>query len=761
MKKMIILLGCVWGMILSCTHDEPNNSGTETGQRVVEWQDSTLSGDAVMGMKMLFRVSDSIQVIRKPSTRLSTDFGGQTYTLSGNERITIAMQRGSDTEVIKIYKVKNAATGALEYEKDADDGNTGPFYWKSTTETVKLRAWSNGTSEPYSNDPLTTSFTLNTTQTETSTGIDNYKELLYAPQWNCNYQDNNGGVTLNLYHQMARLTVTLEHSRTTDDLNVTANSVVIGDGTLPITAKFSSSGIDIENNDYVGTWTGYTYDTENNTGKVIARTDVANQKYSAVLFPGEIAAGKKLITLATADGTFAYKLPTAFTLDPGCQYNYTVNVKDLIPVSELTISDITGTFTYNGSPHEPKPATVKYGNKILVENTDYTLSWSNNTNAGTATCTITGKGNVFTGYVNKTFTIKKAIATLSFAESSKSTTYVWDIQTLTNALTVNPSGAEVTYSSSNTSVATVDASTGALLPGGSTGSATITASTTETGNYTAASVTYTVSASANRANFSYTGKGQSITLPKGVYKFECWGARSGSVRATAGKGGYAAGNLRLTASETFYACVGQQGTSIENTTTQTYPQTWNGGGGASMGDNGGGATDFRLTMSSVTDWSNTTSLRSRIIVAGGAGGGDIYSSGIHGGGLEGGSGSVGKGGTQEAGGAGYPSGAFGIGGHDLSVDGGGGGGGWYGGGHDKDTNGTGGGGSGFVSGHTGCKAIDSNGNKISSSVHFSGYEFLSGTTSLIGGNLSMPAPGGGTETGHNDAGYARITWVSN
>ena len=42
----------------------------------------------------------------------------------------------------------------------------------------------------------------------------------------------------------------------------------------------------------------------------------------------------------------------------------------------------------------------------MVENTDYTLSYSNNINPGTASVKVTGKGN-YTGTVTKNFTIKQ------------------------------------------------------------------------------------------------------------------------------------------------------------------------------------------------------------------------------------------------------------------------------------------------------------------------------------------------------------------
>ena len=42
-------------------------------------------------------------------------------------------------------------------------------------------------------------------------------------------------------------------------------------------------------------------------------------------------------------------------------------------------------------------------------------------------------------------------------------------------------------------------------------------------------------------NFAYTGAKQSVTLPPGRYKLECWGAQGGyrSNASYGGKGGYA------------------------------------------------------------------------------------------------------------------------------------------------------------------------------------------------------------------------------
>ena len=64
--------------------------------------------------------------------------------------------------------------------------------------------------------------------------------------------------------------------------------------------------------------------------------------------------------------------------------------------------------TETGKALTPKP-TVTFDGKTLVEGTDYTLSYKDNTKAGTATVVITGKG-AYTGTKSATFVIKAAPA---------------------------------------------------------------------------------------------------------------------------------------------------------------------------------------------------------------------------------------------------------------------------------------------------------------------------------------------------------------
>ena len=82
---------------------------------------------------------------------------------------------------------------------------------------------------------------------------------------------------------------------------------------------------------------------------------------------------------------------------------------------------------YTGSAQEPKPTVVAAGS-VLREGTDYTLSYSNNVNVGTASVTIKGKGN-YRGSVTKNFEIYKDAfkAGTYMASSALKSNFVMDV----------------------------------------------------------------------------------------------------------------------------------------------------------------------------------------------------------------------------------------------------------------------------------------------------------------------------------------------
>ena len=259
-------------------------------------------------------------------------------------------------------------------------------------------------------------------------------------------------------------------------------------------------------------------------------------------------------------------------------------------------------------------------------------------------------------------------------------------------------------------------------------------------------------------NFDYTGTVQTVTLPKGTYKLECWGAQGGYSSSNSGievgmggKGGYSAGTITLNQKTLIYIYTGGVGSisgngkadgGFPNGGSSWASSTSEGAGG------GGGSSDIRI---------GTDSLYARVIVAGGGGGGgEDNETGGYGGGEIGGTSGSGTPGSQTA-----PSGYFGIGGH-TSYDGGGGGGGWYG---------------AYPAGGQTTPATGSSGSDTSGSPGGSGYVYTSATASnypsgcllnssyylsaakTIAGNTSFTSPTGSSETGHSGNGYCRITVI--
>ncbi len=116
----------------------------------------------------------------------------------------------------------------------------------------------------------------------------------------------------------------------------------------------------------------------------------------------------------------------AIEMEYGGSEKYTLNpsVRDgklyaLFQLTELTEADITleneSGITYDGTAKQPSVVVKRVNGNENSENTyetlksgtDYTISYSDNKDAGTASVTITGEG-FYTGRVIKTFTIKQA-----------------------------------------------------------------------------------------------------------------------------------------------------------------------------------------------------------------------------------------------------------------------------------------------------------------------------------------------------------------
>ena len=198
---------------------------------------------------------------------------------------------------------------------------------------------------------------------------------------------------------------------------------------MEITATYESGATEVVT-------TGYTTDVE--AGTVMTVKEYGPSKIITVTYKDKTAQTQvltvkpRLVTIPTVQGTYTYngseqelvlnhvenwqkyytlsgdlkgkeaKNYTAYaTLIDGVETRWMDGSKDVQTLTwtiapndnPLTlVPAFEGTITYDGSAKTPA-YTVKSGEKILTAGTDYELSYSNNTNAGTATVTAKGLGN--------------------------------------------------------------------------------------------------------------------------------------------------------------------------------------------------------------------------------------------------------------------------------------------------------------------------------------------------------------------------------
>ena len=104
-------------------------------------------------------------------------------------------------------------------------------------------------------------------------------------------------------------------------------------------------------------------------------------------------------------------------------------------ISKASVTLSTSTYAYDGKAKTPS-VNVKVNGKTLKKDTDYTVSYSNNTKVGTAKVTITGKGN-YTGSVSKTYSIKN---NFKKATVSGISTKAFTGKNITHSITVKYNG---------------------------------------------------------------------------------------------------------------------------------------------------------------------------------------------------------------------------------------------------------------------------------------------------------------------------------
>lgn len=160
-------------------------------------------------------------------------------------------------------------------------------------------------------------------------------------------------------------------------------------------AKADISSATISDIDSPVGYTGTAYEPE--VTVTFNGTELALDTDYTVAYTNNVNAGEATVTIT---GTGAH-------FKGSVERHFTITAADLSGCTFAPIADVT----YNTKAHTPE-VTVAISGRTLEADKDYTVSYAPNVNAGTATVTVTGKGN-FTGSANTTFTIAKADLNLS------------------------------------------------------------------------------------------------------------------------------------------------------------------------------------------------------------------------------------------------------------------------------------------------------------------------------------------------------------
>ena len=266
-------------------------------------------------------------------------------------------------------------------------------------------------------------------------------------------------------------TVTLSEDSFTYDPSISAygpSSITVTCNGSALQNKFYS--VSYADNDRAGTATVTITGRRGYVGSVVKTFTIAPAPISQLATIGNILeqtyTGNDLqptpsvsVTITSSFGPFVYS--TLHSLESGTDYtvsyknnknagtatvtitgkgNYTGSKTQTFTIKQAAISSATissiGTQAYNNGKEITPVPTISFGGKNLKQGTDYTLSYKNNRNAGTATVTATGKGN-YAGTVSKSFVIAKTSIANASLSSIAQQAYTGSAITPTPSVTLN------------------------------------------------------------------------------------------------------------------------------------------------------------------------------------------------------------------------------------------------------------------------------------------------------------------------------------
>ena len=184
----------------------------------------------------------------------------------------------------------------------------------------------------------------------------------------------------------------LEYKNNTDAGKATVTIKGVGNFTGLTTKNFTILAKPITETNITLESTTYRYDGQKKTPSVTVRDGakaLEEGKDYSISYENNVDAGDALVTVS-GNGNYGSYAEKKFTIERRS-------------LSDARIVLDESLFRDDGSEHRPQ-VTVTVGENVLKEDTDYTLEYKNNTDAGIATVVVTGIGN-YIGTATETFEI--------------------------------------------------------------------------------------------------------------------------------------------------------------------------------------------------------------------------------------------------------------------------------------------------------------------------------------------------------------------
>lgn len=263
---------------------------------------------------------------------------------------TWVLKNSTNDTRIMIFERDRATSTWKFYQNFGSEGQpSAPYYWGSTSESIRMRAWyfpNNNEGQIYreTNASLSDSGLNNfnwsvKSDQDNDSGYEN-SDFLYAFEW-FNFSESK---TLHFFHQTAKVVVhIIAGDQTPADITSDKISMTIGDSDNKIYLRGKwgqplGSYWSDDSSKILGKWETWGANKGNITPKKLGPQDItvgdktvtSLASYEALVIPQKITAGKKLFVINIEGyAPFYYTVPTGgeITWKSGTEYTYYITIK--------------------------------------------------------------------------------------------------------------------------------------------------------------------------------------------------------------------------------------------------------------------------------------------------------------------------------------------------------------------------------------------------------------------------------------------------